>query len=150
MGYASGVGREAPAFVITATDGNEISLEQYRADWFPILVFLPMRSDKTAAHLSRLSTAADQFWGVRGQIVGLCHGTRDEVMALSASTGGVAFPLLPDDGTIAAAYGALWADNEPRTMAFIVDRAGKIVWTGEGDEALDPTVLIAAFREIAR
>ena len=57
---------------------------------------------------------------------------------------------MPDDGAIAAAYGALWADNEPRTMAFIVDRAGKIVWTGEGDEALGPTVLLDAFREVAR
>ena len=150
MGYASGVGREAPAFVVTATDGNEISLHQYRGDWFPILVFLPTLPDETAVHLARLSATANQFWGLRGQIVGLCHGTRDEVTALSASAPGVAFPLLPDDGTIAAAYGALWADNEPRTMAFIVDRAGKIVWTGEGDEELAPAVLIAAFREVAR
>ena len=150
MGYASGVGREAPAFVVTATDGNEISLEQYRGDWFAILVFLPAGPDETAVHLARLSAAADQFWGFRGQIVGLCHGTRDAVTALSASATEVAFPLLPDDGTIAAAYGALWADNEPRTMAFIVDRAGKIVWTGEGDDALDPSVLIGAFREVAR
>ena len=150
MGYASGVGREAPAFVVTTADGNEISLEQYRGDWFPILVFLPARSDETAVHLAQLGAAADQFWGFRGQIVGLCHGTRDEVTALSASATEVAFPLLPDDGTIAAAYGALWADNEPRTMAFIIDRAGKIVWTGEGDEALTPTILLAAFREVAR
>jgi peroxiredoxin len=150
VGYASGVGREAPAFVITAVDGNEISLEQYRGDWFPILVFLPTRSNDTAVHLARLSAAADQFWGFRGQLVGLCHGTRDEVTALSASATEVAFPLLPDDGTIAAAYGALWADNEPRTMAFIVDRAGKIVWTGEGDESLIPSTLLDAFREVAR
>lgn len=150
MGYASGVGREAPAFVVTATDGNEISLEQYRGDWFPILVFLPARSDETVVHLAQLGAAADEFWGFRGQIVGLCHGTRDEVTALSASATEVAFPLLPDDGTIAAAYGALWADNEPRTMAFIVDRAGKIVWTGEGDEALTPTILLAALRDVAR
>lgn len=150
MGYASGVGREAPAFVVTATDGNEISLDQYRGDWFPILVFLPDGSDETAVHLARLSAAADQFWGLRGQLVSVCHGTRDEVRALSAIAAGVAFPLLPDDGTIAAAYGALWADNEPRTMVFIVDRAGKIVWTGEGDESLGPRVLLEAFREVAR
>jgi peroxiredoxin len=150
VGYASGVGREAPAFVVTATDGNEISLEQYRGDWFPILVFLPTRSDETAVHLARIGAAADQFWGLRGQLVALCHGTRDVVTALSASAAEVAFPLLPDDGTIAAAYGALWANNEPRTMAFIVDRAGKIVWTGEGDETLTPTILLAALRDVAR
>jgi len=35
-------------------------------------------------------------------------------------------------------------------MAFIVDRAGKIVWTAEGDGALKPASLMAAFREVAR
>jgi peroxiredoxin len=150
VGYASGVGREAPAFLIAAVDGNEISLAQYRGDWFAILVFLPMCSNETAAHLARLGAAADQFWGLRGQLVGVCHGTRDAVAARAATIDGVPFPLLPDDGALAAAYGALGANREPRTMAFIVDRAGKIVWTGEGDEALDPAVVIAAFRETVR
>jgi hypothetical protein len=35
-------------------------------------------------------------------------------------------------------------------MAFIVDRAGKIVWMSEGDTALKPASLMTAFREVAR
>jgi hypothetical protein len=35
-------------------------------------------------------------------------------------------------------------------MAFIVDRAGKIVWTGEGAVALKPATLVAAFQQVAR
>lgn len=150
MGYASGVGREAPTFIITAVDGNEIALEQYRADWFPILVFVPARSAETAGQLARLSAAADQFWGLRGQLVAICEGSRDEVMAMSSAVEGISFPLLPDDGAIAAAYGARRTNGEPRPMALIVDRAGKIVWTGEGAGALDPAALIAAFHEVVR
>jgi peroxiredoxin len=144
------VGREAPAFLITAVDGNEISLEQYRGDWFPILLFVPALSSETSGRLARLSAAADQFWGLRAQLVGLCRGTRDEVAALAEATEGLSFPLLPDDGAVAAAYGARRANGDPRTMACIVDRAGKIVWTGDGAAALDPAILIAAIREAVR
>ena len=33
MGYNFGVGREAPTFTISAVDGSEINLKQYRGDW---------------------------------------------------------------------------------------------------------------------
>ena len=35
-------------------------------------------------------------------------------------------------------------------MAFIIDRAGKIVWTGEGGSALTAPELLAAFRDVVR
>jgi hypothetical protein len=59
-------------------------------------------------------------------------------------------PLIPDDGTVARAYGASPPGGalEPRTV--IVDRAGKIVWMAEGDEAFKPTAITAAFRNVAR
>ena len=48
------------------------------------------------------------------------------------------------------AYGACPAGGalEPRTV--IVDRAGKIVWMAEGDEAFKPAAITAAFRNVAR
>ncbi len=149
MGYASGVGREAPTFVLTAADGNEIDLEQYRGDWFPILVFVPSVSDQAAGELARLSGAAQQLWGLRGQVIVICqrHG---DVTAIAPTASEFSFPLLLDDGTIAASYGLRRANSEPQAMAFIVDRSGKIVWTGEGAEALDPAALTAAFREVVR
>ena len=150
MGYNFGVGREAPTFTISAVDGNEINLRQYRGDWFAVLVFVPTKAAATAAALAQLSTAADTVWGLRGQLLGICDGGSDAVKTLAADVEGLSFPLLPDDGGVARAYGALKQSGEVRPMAFIVDRAGKIVWTGEGASALEPATLVAAFREVAR
>ena len=149
MGYASGVGREAPTFILAAADGNEIDLEHYRGDWFPILVFLPSVSDRTAGELARLSDAAQQLWGLRGQVI-VIYQRHGDTTATSPTASAFSFPLLLDDGSIAASYGARRANGEPQAMAFIVDRSGKIVWTGEGVEALDPAALVAAFREVVR
>lgn len=150
MGYYSGVGRAAPTFSLTAVDGSEIKLHQYRGDWFPVLAFIPTQSPGAAEVLEQLSGAADALWGLRGQLVALCDAGRDECKTLAAQVPGLAFPLLPDDGSVARQYGALRKDGSVRPMAFVVDRAGKIVWTGEGAESLTPAVLIEAFRQVVR
>ena len=150
MGYDFGVGREAPTFSLSAVDGSEIRLSQYRGDWLPVLVFVPVRQPGAADALAELSTAAAELWGLRGQLVGLCDADRDACSALAAQVPGLAFPLLPDDGSVARQYGALRDDGTVRPMAFIVDRAGKIVWTGDGAAALTQQALLAAFRQIVR
>ncbi len=150
MGYDFGVGREAPTFTLSAVDGSEIRLNQYRGDWFPVLVFIQTQAPGAAQTLQRLSSAADSLWGLRGQLVGICDAGRDDVKALADGVPGLAFPLLPDDGSVAGLYGALRKDGATRPMAFIIDRAGKIVWTGEGEAALGAPDLIAAFRTVVR
>jgi peroxiredoxin len=150
VGYNYGVGREAPTFTISAVDGSEINLKQYRGDWFAVLVFVPTRAAGTSAALVQLSAAAGTLWGLRGQLLAICDAGRDEVKRLAADVEGLSFPLLPDDGRVAQAYGALTKSGEVRPMAFIVDRAGKIVWTGEGASALKPVTLVAACQQVAR
>jgi peroxiredoxin len=150
VGYDFGVGREAPTFTLSAVDGSEITLNQYRGDWFPVLVFVPTQAPGAAQTLQQLSAAADTLWGLRGQLVGVCDAGRDAVKALAEGVPGLAFPLLPDDGSLARQYGALRKDGTVRPMAFIIDRAGKIVWTGEGEAALEAPPLIAAFRKVVR
>jgi len=150
VGYDFGVGREAPTFTLSAVDGNEIKLSQFRGDWFPVLVFVPVQAPGAADALAELSKAAGTLWGLRGQLVGLCDAGRDECSALAARVPGLAFPLLPDDGVVARHYGALREDGTARPMAFIIDRAGKIVWTGEGAAALTEQALLAAFRQVVR
>jgi len=150
VGYDFGVGREAPTFTLSAVDGSEIRLNQYRGDWFPVLLFIPTQAPDAARTLEQLSAAAGTLWGLRGQLVGICDGGRDDVKALADRVPGLAFPLVPDDGGVARAYGALRHDGSARAMAFIVDRAGKIVWTGEGEAALKAPKLIAAFRGVVR
>jgi peroxiredoxin len=150
VGYDFGVGREAPTFTLSAVDGSEIRLNQYRGDWFPVLAFIPTRSPGANAVLEQLSKAADTLWGLRGQLVGICDAGRDECVSLAAGCPGLAFPLLPDDGSVARMYGALREDGAARPMAFIIDRAGKIVWTGDGAAALTTQTLLAAFRQVVR
>jgi peroxiredoxin len=115
-----------------------------------VLVFIPTQTPGASEVLEQLSKAADTLWGLRGQLVGVCDAGRDEVRALADGVPSLAFPLLPDDGSLAQQYGALRTDCTVRPMAFIIDRAGKIVWTGEGDAALKAPKLVAAFRDVVR
>ena len=103
MGYDFGVGREAPTFTLSAVDGSEIRLNQYRGDWFPVLAFIPTQTPGAVEALEHLSKAADTLWGLRGQLVGLCDAGRDECVTLAGQVPGLAFPLLPDDGAVAQA-----------------------------------------------
>jgi peroxiredoxin len=150
VGYAFGVGREAPAFVLTAADGSEINLRQYRGDWFPVLVFMPAATPDAPKRIEALSKVADPLWGVRGQVLVLSDADRDALKTWMAEASAAAVPLLPDDGTVAKAYGALAPDGSLEPRAVIVDRAGKIVWMAEGDEAFKPGALTEAFRKVAR
>lgn len=150
MGYDFGVGREAPTFALSALDGSEIRLGQYRGDWFPVLAFIPARSPGAAGLLEQLNKAAATLWGLRGQVVAICDAGRDACEGLAAGSPGLTFPLLPDDGGVARQYGALREDGTARPMAFIIDRAGKIVWTGDGAAALSAPALLAAFRQVVR
>lgn len=150
MGYKNGVGRQAPTFTITAADGSEIALKQYRGDWFPVLLFVPVQAPGVEDLLGQFSAAAGTFWGLRGQLLALCDASADEVKDLARRVDGLAFPLLPDDGRVASAYGALRESGEVRPMAVVIDRAGKIVWEADRPEELRPATILAGFRQVVR
>lgn len=149
MGYASGVGRQAPAFSATTLDGQTIDLKRYRGDWFPILVFLPANLAQRADYVDRLDDAAAEFWGLRGQLIVICQADQEQPRSPEWAPA-LTLPVIADERRLAAAYGATCSSGEWRPTACIVDRAGKIVWTGSGRRALDPEVLVSAFREAVR
>ncbi len=150
MGYNFGVGREAPAFALTSTDGDEINLKQYRRDWYPVLAFVPAADAGAAERLAGLNEAANALWGLRGQVLAVCDGAREDVVRLAGGVERLAFPILTDGAAVARRYGALHSDGRLLPMAFVIDRSGKIVWSGEGDAALSAPALTAAFREVVR
>jgi peroxiredoxin len=153
VGCASGVGRKAPAFALTDRDGDEFSLDRYRGDWFSVLVFVPGRGGDVPERLARLSDAANQFWGLRAQLIAVHEaddGTDRPDEAPGQAAGSVPFPVLADDGSVATRYGVVRVGQCLQPAAFVIDRAGKIVWTGEEDAALDPTTITAALRDVAR
>lgn len=151
MGYAHGVGREAPTFVLNAHDGTEINLKQYRGDWFPVLVFFSAEAPQAAEALTGLTKIAGTLWGLRGQVLGVTVADGDAVRELAGDVPALSFPLLADDGRVADAYGAgKAARGQAPPLVFVLDRAGKVVWTGEGDKALKQPALLDAFRSVAR
>ena len=152
MGNPFGVGREAPRFELTAHDGSQVSLAQYRGDWFPVIVFFGADAS-AAASVSALSGVAEQLWGQRGQLVGIVHGDAAATRALAAQAERAEFPLLADpEAAVARSFGAFDAGAaRVRSYAAIVDRAGKIVWTADaGTAAVKPAALVAALRTVAR
>ena len=149
MGYVSGVGRQAPSFTLPALDGGEISLADYRGDWFPVVMFLSPDDERAVAALKALAGAADRLWGLRGQVVGIvAAGDQWERSALED----LAVPVLVDrGGEVARSYGTR-ADGTGRDIPLvcIVDRAGRIVWSGRPDPGDIAAEVVRAFRDVAR
>jgi peroxiredoxin len=150
VGYNFGVGRQAPTFTLTAVDGNQISLTQYRGDWATVLVFLPTQTDGAEQALRQFSSSADTFWGLRAQVLVLCDADGDELRRVTDAVEVLAVPVLPDDGSVASRYGALGVSGESRPLTVIVDRAGKIVWEADGADAHKPAAVLAALRQVVR
>lgn len=150
MGYAFGVGRKAPAFVLRDREDTEVSLARYRGDWLVVLVFVPGPASAASLRLAPLAAAANQLWGLRAQLIGIYEATASPTEPTAQLRQEPPFPLLGDDGAVSAAYSVRRIRGELRPTAFIIDRAGKIVWMEEGDEALDAATITAALREVAR
>jgi peroxiredoxin len=153
VGYNFGVGREAPQFDLVAHDGSRVTLKQYRGDWFPIIVFLSADPAAAAPAVTALSAAADQLWGLRGQLVGIVQGDDQAARAIAEQADRVEFPLLADrDGGVARTYGARdAASSAVRNSVVIVDRSGKIVWAIDGGAtAVKPADVVAGLKAVAR
>jgi peroxiredoxin len=153
LGYNFGVGREAPQLQLPSADGETIALQQYRGDWFPVVVFFRGDPVTSAAAVSALGARADELWGYRGQLLGVFTVDAETLSAKAAEAGAASFPLLADaDGAAARAYGA-WdvKAGASRDYVVIVDRAGKIVWTADGGvKPVKAAEVVAGMRSVAR
>lgn len=151
MGMTFGVGREAPAFTLPATAGGEVALRSFRGDWLPVVVFVRHDAPDAGARLRALAAVADELWGYRGQLLAVAAAPIEDLQAMDRGCGSLPFPVLADSGgAVARRYGA-WSVRagvvDP--TACIVDRSGKIVWSGQGDD-LRPQALVRAFRDLVR
>ena len=148
MGYASGVGREAPPFLLKDVQGNEISLAGYRGDWYVVVALLPAR-DGINESLAALDATTEELWGLRAQIVGVVVGDPADVDSRTKTADRVAFPVLADDGTLARMYGIGRAGSAHKTVV-IIDRAGKIVHTADDAHCLVAEKLTSELRRVVR
>jgi peroxiredoxin len=151
VGFTFGVGRQAPTFTLPAADGSTVSLSDYRGDWLPVLVFFAVDDPQAPARLADFSSAAGALWGLRGQPVAIAVAEPEDLRRVEESSGDPSFPLLSDaDGRVTRSYSATGGPGGEHTpLAVVVDRSGKIVWTGRDDQATSAAVL-AAFRDVIR
>ena len=87
-------------------------------------------------------------------MLAIAVASEEELRQLAGRLGTIAIPLLADaDGAVARLYGAWDKDQGDCTpLAYIADRAHKIVWAENGDAALPPPVpeLEKAFRTFVK
>ena len=111
---------------------------------------MPASTPDAPRRVEALSKAADALWGLRGQVIVLSDADRGELREWIAAAPEIAVPLPAGGGAVAKAYGAQAPDGALEPRAVIVDRAGRVVWMAEGDEAFKPNAIMAAFRGVAR
>lgn len=153
MGFTHGVGREAPTFTLASHDGNEVGLRGSRGNWLTLLLFYNPGVPAAERRLTALSDAAGQFWGRRCQILAISPASAEAQAELAERLPRLAFPLLVDDGAeVTRMYGAL----NPRIgdvgawLGVLVDRAGKIVWEGEDEDACRPDRILSVLEDVVR
>ena len=119
-------GDSAPSFALPATDGREVSLDDFRGRPV-VLVFYP--GDDTAVCTPQLNTNNDDlapFQELHAQVLAISPQDVESHRRF-AEKHGFRFPLLADtDKAAAEAYGTLGPIGFPRRSVFIIDAAGVI------------------------
>ena len=126
------VGSEAPVFTAQTTDGERISLPDFRGRQSVLLMFYPQ--DDTPGCTKQMCLARDE--GERYRQAGVARfGVNPGSLQSHAEFHDkydLDFPLIVDqDAEIASAYGVLGADEVSRATSRI-DRDGRIVYAQPG------------------
>ncbi len=121
-------GDSAPSFALPATDGREVSLDDFRGRPV-VLVFYP--GDDTPVCTKQLNSYNDdlsQFEALNAQVLAI-SAQGIESHEKFAAKHGFRFPLLSDtDKSVAAAYGTLGPLGFPRRSIFVIDGEGTVVY----------------------
>jgi thioredoxin-dependent peroxiredoxin len=130
MSAAVVVGRPAPDFTLTGTEGTtgrhrEYTLSEFRGQPV-VLVFYP--GDNTPVctrQLNSYTVEIDEFRSVDAQVLAISPQSVESHDGFSADQGGFAFPLLSDvDKAVGKQYGILGPVGFYRRSAFVVDGDG--------------------------
>ena len=127
------VGAEAPVFQAETTDGETVSLPQFRGEHAVLLMFYP--KDDTPGCTAQMCAARDEGadYAAAGVVrfgvnPGSLESHRDFVSKYTLD-----FPLLVDrDADIARAYGVLRESGGVGRATYLIDRDGRIVFAEAG------------------
>ncbi len=131
------VGSEAPVFTAHTTDGERISLPDFRGRQSVLLMFYPQ--DDTPGCTKQMCLARDEGELYRQAGVarfGVNPGSLQSHMEFRDKYN-LDFPLIVDqDAEIASAYGVLGADEVSRAT-YLIDREGRIAYAQPGTHGAD-------------
>lgn len=131
-------GTAAPDFAAQTTEGEEVTLSEYRGRQAVLLMFYP--KDDTPGCTRQMCTARDEGAAYHeAGVVRFGLSTDDLESHLHfRDKFALDFPLIVDEGgRIASAYGVLREDGFAQRATYLVDRDGRIVYAELGAHGAD-------------
>lgn len=120
---ALAVGDLLPSFTLRATDGKELRRVDFKGRVHLVLLFLDAPDCARCRRLlARLSELHDALWDEQARVLAIVPASRR-----AGLNDAPPFPLLPDDGRVAARYGVIGNTGEPLAALFVADRYGEVV-----------------------
>ncbi|HEU0014980.1 MAG TPA: peroxiredoxin [Longimicrobium sp.] len=127
------VGSEAPVFAAETTEGERISLPDFRGRQAVLLMFYP--EDDTPGCTRQMCAARDEGDAYRQAGIarfGVNPGSRESHVAFQEKYE-LDFPLIVDqDAEIASAYGVLAEEGGVRRATYVIGRDGRIAYAEPG------------------
>ncbi len=138
------VGEKAPAFSLSATNGQTVQLSEFKGKKKVVLAFFPKAfTGGCTKEMAGLRDHQKMFDDAGAVVFGISMDDLDTQKKFAESLK-LTFPLLADkSGRTATAYrikGALWANR----TTFVIDETGAIAAIFEGKDAIDPGATAAA------
>lgn len=131
-------GTTAPDFTARTTDGEEVTLSDFRGRQAVLLMFYP--KDDTSGCTKQMCTARDEGAAYRDAGVARFGLSTDDMESHLhfRDKFSLDFPLIVDeDGRVASAYGVLREDGYAQRATYLIDRDGRIVYAELGAHGAD-------------
>ncbi|WP_134772565.1 peroxiredoxin family protein [Ornithinimicrobium flavum] len=142
--------RPAPTFALTDTDGQVVSLEQFRGSNVLLYFNEGAGCQSCLVQMAEIEKDEDLFADLDLTVLPIVMNTRDQITR-DMQRNGVRTPFLLDDGTVSDAYGTLGKGMHaglPGHSFVLIDRDGQQRWYGEYPSMwLSPTDLLVQVQE---
>jgi peroxiredoxin (alkyl hydroperoxide reductase subunit C) len=125
------VGDAAPDFTLSDTNGNKVTLSDFRGKQNVVLAFFPFAFSATcSAQMPSYEAELSRFQSFDTEVIGISMDARHSLAAWGKQLG-LTFPLLSDffpQGAVVDLYGVRHAAGMPERALFVIDKAGIVQW----------------------
>ncbi len=140
-------GSEAPAFALKDVYGKEFKLADFK-DKIVVLEWINQDCPVSrGAHEKKLMQDSYKKYAAKGVVwlaIDTTNGVQPEKNRVYAAQQSLAYPILHDtDGRVGRAYGAKTTPH-----MFVIDKGGKLVYSGAIDDRKDKNYVAAALDEL--